>query len=150
MREERIFHVSRWLSALALVFIPLSIVVLISVVFAYNYPDRQWIRYLLLFSWISTAVSALVGIINMVGMSLSDVEGEGAEDQKEVDRRQEEELMVIPERQGGSQVDKDENRGSGSYQESLVFIQAFTLGVGIALYVAFLCWILLPGIKVQM
>lgn len=148
LREERLFHVSRWLLALALVFIPLSIVVLISVVFAYNYPDRQWTRYLLLFSWISAGVSVIVGLVNLVGLSLSGEEG--SPDEAEGETPGEEDFMITPPSSGMNSGGRGPSRGGGFSQEGLLLAQAFTLAVGVALYVAFLCWMLLPGIKIQM
>lgn len=150
MNEERLFTVSRWLLALTLIFIPLSIVVLISVVFAYNYPDRQWTRYLLLLSWISSALSFLLGLMNLIGFSMARG-GENTCEERETEGEDqgEEDFMSSP--PSTMAVESlSHPRGGGHPAGGMLMGQAFTLAVSVILYVAFLCWMLLPGIRVQM
>ncbi len=149
MEEERLFTVARWLLALTVIFIPLSIVVLISAVFIYNYPDRQWTRYLLLFSWVSSSVSFFLGMVNMVGLSLSGEEGSSGVSSAVVDDESGDEFMSETPSTSIPQT-AYQRRSVGFPAGGMLMAQAFTLAVAIALYVAFLCWMLLPGIRLQM
>ncbi|MGQ9474494.1 MAG: hypothetical protein ACUVRX_04285 [Actinomycetota bacterium] len=128
----------RWLTALAVVFIPLSIIILISGSWLANFTSNQWTRYLLFASWISLTLSVVLGVANMVG------------------RLGEEGPFPVA---GGTEVDKvvggKTTLDPGPYamkrerygvEEALLLGQATTFLLGLFLYVAFISWMVLPRI----
>lgn len=137
--EDRSNVVSRWLVALTVVFIPLSIFILISGPWGANYIDLQWTRYLLFASWVSLTLSFIVGIANMVTFP--------SERSEQVDE------VPPPELEEGSEALKEWNarleksrKNAISSKNALMLAQATTFMLGLILYVAFISWMLLPKI----
>lgn len=128
----------RWLTALAVVFIPLSIIILISGSWLANFTSNQWTRYLLFASWISLTLSVVLGVVNMVGRlgeegPLSVVGGTGGE---------ETEASGTTEYKGLSGMEKEGYR----VEQALLLGQATAFLLGLFLYVAFISWMVLPRI----
>jgi hypothetical protein len=143
--EEKINVVSRWLVALTVIFIPLSIIILVSGSWGANFLDMQWTRYLLFASWIALTLSLIVGAGNMITFMAVDAspkkkkptvvnksngdEGEdGAEDEK---------------------ADKPADNPSSSMSYNLMVVQVGTFVIGVILYVAFVSWMILPLITLS-
>ncbi|MBC7252418.1 MAG: hypothetical protein H5T72_00410 [Actinobacteria bacterium] len=147
---------ARWLTALAVMFIPLSIVILISGSWMANFMSNQWTRYLLFASWISLTLSVVLGVVNMAGLSgeesrASDIgvsrglAGEvggpatgGGEGEAGEERRGETASGSIP---SGM-----EREGYG-VEQALMLGQASAFLLGLFLYVAFISWMILPKIS---
>ncbi len=138
--EDRINVISRWFVALTVVFIPLSILVLISGSWGANFLSSQWTRYLLFASWVALTVSLVVGAGNTV-VFMAEEEGEEAEPPA---------LDPAPEGEGeGSekeQASADKRSKAQSMSYNLLLVQVATFLVGVVLYVAFISWMLLPKI----
>lgn len=140
--EDRIGLVSRWFVALTAVFIPLSILVLISGSWGANFLSSQWTRYLLFASWVALTVSLVVGAGNTVAFmavdgekeegtgSLSPGEGGGGEGESE----------------GLARTSGVRKENSSNMSYNLLLVQVGTFLVGVVLYVAFISWMLLPKI----
>ncbi|MBC7253713.1 MAG: hypothetical protein H5T72_07075 [Actinobacteria bacterium] len=138
--EERLFGAARWLTALAVVFIPLSIIILISGSWLANFTSNQWTRYLLFASWVSLTLSIVLGVVNMVGGA-----GEGglAPGEEESGEGEEEDGgEVTP----GATSPGTVARG-GRVEQALVLGQATAFLLGVFLYVAFISWMVLPRIS---
>ncbi len=141
--EDRIGLVSRWFVALTVVFIPLSILVLISGSWGANFLSSQWTRYLLFASWVALTVSLVVGAGNTVAFMAVDGGKEG------------EAGPLSPGEDGGGEGESDERdreafgvreKKSSSMSYNLLLVQVGTFLVGVVLYVAFISWMLLPKI----
>ncbi|MDI6830048.1 MAG: hypothetical protein QME88_01815 [Actinomycetota bacterium] len=140
--EDRIGLVSRWFVALTVVFIPLSILVLISGSWGANFLSSQWTRYLLFASWVALTVSLVVGAGNTVAFMAVDGEKEEGTG------------SLSPGEDGGGEGESEglartsgvrkENSSNMSY--NLLLVQVGTFLVGVVLYVAFISWMLLPKI----
>lgn len=140
MREDVVNTLSRWLLALAVIFIPLSLIVLITVSFAYNFPDRQWTRYLLFSSWLVLGLSLLAGMANLVNLSF-EVDYEDKESPKaEIELETDEEGEVVEVLTDSKGVDMG---------AVLMLSQAFTFALGFILYVIFICWMIVPSLQLQ-
>jgi hypothetical protein len=144
LEEDRIYQVSRWLLALVAVIIPLSILILISALFAANYPAREWTRFLLFAAWMCWTISLIAGVVNIVGFFFSEETGiqqatpfdEVMEKQEEMDKASEEEKKA------------EEKKGDSSalWSASLMGAQAAFFMTGVLLYVAFCAYMVLPSI----
>ena len=134
--EDRIGLVSRWFVAIAVVFIPLSILVLISGSWGANFLSSQWTRYLLFASWVALTVSLVVGAGNTVVFM--------AESPRMVARGEDPE----GEKEGGEETPvPSASRGKSSNMSyNLLLVQVASFLVGVVLYVAFISWMLLPKI----
>lgn len=140
MREDVVNTLSRWLLALAVIFIPLSLIVLITVSFAYNFPDRQWTRYLLFSSWLVLGLSLLAGMANLVNLSF-EVDYEDKESPKaEIELETDEDGEVVEVLTDSKGVDMG---------AVLMLSQAFTFALGFILYVIFICWMIVPSLQLQ-
>jgi hypothetical protein len=144
LEEDRIYQVSRWLLALVAVIIPLSILILISALFAANYPAREWTRFLLFAAWMCWTISLIAGVVNIVGFFFSEETGipektafdEIVEKQEEMDKA------------GGEDKKADEKKSDSSalWSASLMGGQAAFFMTGVLLYVAFCAYMVLPSI----
>ncbi|NPV58232.1 MAG: hypothetical protein HPY75_01050 [Actinobacteria bacterium] len=141
--EDRIGLVSRWFVALTVVFIPLSILVLISGSWGANFLSSQWTRYLLFASWVALTVSLVVGAGNTVVFMAEDKE-EDEKSPRVVARGEDPE----GEKEGGEETPAPSaSRGKSSNMSyNLLLVQVATFLVGVVLYVAFISWMLLPKI----
>jgi len=147
---------ARWLTALAVMFIPLSIIILISGSWMANFMSNQWTRYLLFASWISFTLSVVLGVVNMAGLSgeesrAADIgEGQGlaggeghleagaGEGEAGEKRRGETASSAIP-----SGMEREMYR----VEQALMLGQASAFLLGLFLYVAFISWMILPKIS---
>ncbi|MDI6874841.1 hypothetical protein [Candidatus Solincola sp.] len=129
---------ARWLTALAVVFIPLSIIILISGSWLANFTSNQWTRYLLFASWVTLTLSIVLGVVNMVGRAgdgspsagTEESEGEGGGEGETVSG-------AAP-----SGMDMERYR----VEQALLLGQATAFLLGLFLYVAFISWMVLPKI----
>ncbi len=140
--EDRISVISRWFVALTVVFIPLSILVLISGSWGANFLSSQWTRYLLFASWVALTVSLVVGAGNTVVFMAEDKEEEKGAEPASSDEGAEEEA----EDRERAPAPKARNGKSSSMSYNLLLVQVATFLVGVVLYVAFISWMLLPRI----
>ena len=143
--EDRINLLSRWFVALTVVFIPLSILVLISGSWGANFLSSQWTRYLLFASWVALTVSLVVGAGNSV-VFMAEEKGKGAGPagrEREPEEREGEE-EAVPDVAGDT--DAPSRGGSLGMSYNLLLVQVATFLVGVVLYVAFISWMLLPKI----
>ncbi|MDY6795278.1 MAG: hypothetical protein SWK76_08370 [Actinomycetota bacterium] len=145
MKEDRMYDVTRWLVALVAVVLPLSILIMVSALFGYNYPGREWTRFLLFASWIAWAISLTAGVINLIGFSLAEPlagvkKAEAGSDEPPSESPED----TLPEESVGEFLEETSLRMSSSL---LVSQAAFFLG-GAFIYIAFCCWMILPSIGV--
>jgi ABC-type transporter Mla maintaining outer membrane lipid asymmetry permease subunit MlaE len=136
--EDRYNVISRWLVALTVVFIPLSLMTLITGTWGANYIDAQWTRYLLFASWIALTLSLIVGAGNMLTF-MADTSGRAKKKAAALDVPTEEQEEI---------VESVEEEASSSMGASLVLVQVSTFLLGMILYVTFISWMLLPEIIV--
>ena len=142
--EERFNVVSRWLVALAVLFIPLSVFILISGPWSYNFQVQahQWTRYLLFVSWILLTLSLVTGIAKLVNPPLEEP-GQGheepppaAESGKDTEGEEEEEQTV-----------KVKSKPPIDLGYSLLLGQAASFMLGVLIYVVYISWLILPGVS---
>lgn len=128
----------RWLTALAVVFIPLSIIILISGSWLANFTSNQWTRYLLFASWISLTLSVVLGVVNMVGR----LGEEGPLPVAGGTKREAAEEGKTLEDEGPRDMESEGYR----VEQALLLGQATAFLLGLFLYVAFISWMVLPRI----
>jgi len=140
--DEKLNVASRWLLALAVILIPLTVIAIVSGAWGLNYQlnTNQWTRYLLFASWILLALSAVVGTANLItppeaesGKSLAEprpVPREGGDEEEDTD---------------GEPKRSDRPKGRPAFNSVYAFMlaQACTFVVGIILYIAYMSWMLL-------
>ncbi|WP_287155376.1 hypothetical protein [Candidatus Solincola tengchongensis] len=137
--SEKQFGAARWLTALAVIFIPLSIIILISGSWLANFTSNQWTRYLLFASWVFMTLSTVLGVANMVSGAgeesspLPDVAGDAGIGEEE--GRESEPLLSSRAEPKGQEV-----------EQSLLLGQVSCFLLGLFLYVAFISWMVLPKI----
>ncbi|MEW6552805.1 MAG: hypothetical protein AB1384_00770 [Actinomycetota bacterium] len=142
--EEKLNVASRWLTALAVILIPLTVIALVSSVWGLNYQfdTNQWTRYLLFASWITLAISAIIGMTNLI--SPPELESEKAPakvKEKSPAPVSEGEEGEDGEEAGQVEVKKAKPAFNAAYAFTLA--QACFFSLGIILYVAFISWMLL-------
>lgn len=137
--SEKQLVAARWLTALAVIFVPLSIIILISGSWLANFTSNQWTRYLLFASWVFMTISVVLGAVNMVGVageeefSRSTVAGEAKVHDEE------KESESAPPSSGSEPRDY-------AVGQSLLLGQVSSFLLGLFLYVAFISWMVLPRI----
>lgn len=144
MLEEKAGTAVRWMTAMAVILVPLSTFFLLTASYGYNFPHRQWSRYILFASWALLGISVLAGLVNMIGPLLAgssggNGNGEGGE-------------RVSPEEEGPTiHPGEKEMEGGGGKGVDVVLAaaQAVAFGLGFLLYVGFICILLLPVIPLQ-
>ena len=140
--EDRLNGVSRWLVALTVVFIPLSIFILISGPWSANYGTNQWTRYLLFASWILLTLSLIAGVANLIAPPLEEENGKGEIPmvKEETDTEEEEKEKTVTEVQTKRRM---------NMEYSLLMAQATTFLLGIIIYVVYISWMVLPEIPLR-
>lgn len=141
--EERLNTASRWLLALAVILIPLTVIALVSGAWGLNYQfgTNQWTRYLLFASWILLAISAVVGITSLI--SPPELESE------KVPEKARQPEPVSEEEEGEEGEEKVERVSPKKAKPAFNAAYAFTLAqacffsLGIILYIAYISWMLL-------
>ncbi len=139
---EKLDLASRWLLALAVILIPLTVMAIVSGAWGLNYQlnTNQWTRYLLFASWVLLAFSAVAGTANLITPPGEEC-GEGAVEVTPEPRRGEggEEGAGgeprLPERAGGMR--------DFSTAYAFVLAQACAFVAGIIVFIAYLSWMLL-------
>ncbi len=144
--EGKYSKASLWLTGLAVLFIPLSIIILFSGPWSYNFQvqTNQWVRYLLFISWIMITLAIIAGIANLISPMAEEevVEGvkakhsalEAGEDDTVVEAKEESNVMVRPK--------------SKMTATMVTFMsQAILFTLGIILYVVYISWLLLPAVS---
>jgi hypothetical protein len=143
--EDRFYNVSRWLVAMAVFFIPLSVIILVAGVWSYNVQMglNQWTRYLLFVSWVLMTVSIITGISNLIAPPLEE--------------KGEETRAVIPEEEEGEGAAEGEKekpaerpakKGKINVGYAFLLAQAGTFLLGVVLYVVYVSWMILPYINI--
>ncbi|RJP30218.1 MAG: hypothetical protein C4536_10325 [Actinobacteria bacterium] len=137
--DERLYTASRWLTALAIILVPLSVIAVVSGAWGLNYQfdTAQWTRYLLFASWILLALSVIAGIANLISPPEVTLE-----------------KPVAPARMeaaGETEGDEEETAKSAPQADkppfnvgyAFLLAQACTLALGVVLYVAYISWMIL-------
>jgi|BarGraNGADG00312_1021997.scaffolds.fasta_scaffold03759_5 hypothetical protein len=144
--EGKYSKASLWLTGLAVLFIPLSIIILFSGPWSINYQvqTHQWIRYLLFVSWILMTLAIIAGIANLISPMAEEevVEGvkvkrssvEAGEDNTVIEAEEESTVMVRP-------------RSKMTMTMVTLMSQATLFALGIILYVVYISWLLLPAVS---
>ncbi len=146
--EDRFFGVSRWLVALTVMFIPISVLILVSGVWGYNVQLglNQWTRYLLFVSWILLTISLIAGISNLISPPFE--EGAEEEDKPLVANKAEK----AADEEGGEDEDKPaeivKKKRNLNVGYALLLTQAGTFLLGVIIYVVYISWMILPYIKI--
>lgn len=137
--DEKLYTASRWLAALAIILIPLSVIAVVSGAWGLNYQfdTAQWTKYLLFASWILLTLSVIAGLANLI--SPPEVEMEKAETAAKAEVEGETEGE---EEEGAKRSPKPE---ASSFNVGYAFLlaQACTLALGLILYVAYVSWMIL-------
>jgi hypothetical protein len=144
LEEERIYQVSKWLLALVAVIIPLSILILISALFAANYPAREWTRFLLFAAWMCWTISLIAGVVNIVGFFFT--EESGIQEGQPIDEVEEKQEEIGEAGQEEKKEVEPEKNSSALWSASLMGAQAAFFMTGVLLYVAFCAYMVLPSI----
>ena len=133
--DERLNLASRWLLALAVILIPLTVIAMISGAWGLNYQlnANQWTRYLLFASWLLLALSAVAGTANLIAPPEAACEQEPLAPPREGDMEGDEAAGPWS-AQGGRAFD-------GAY--AFVLVQACAFVAGMIVYIAYLSWMLL-------
>jgi hypothetical protein len=142
--EEKLNSASRWLMALAVILIPLTVIALVSSVWGLNYQfdTNQWTRYLLFASWILLAISAIIGITNII--SPPELESEKAPTKaKEKSPAPLSEEGEGEDEEGAERVETKKAKPAFNAVYAFTLAQACFFSLGIILYVAFISWMLL-------
>jgi hypothetical protein len=140
--EEKLNMASRWLLALAVILIPLTVIAVVSGAWGLNYQfnTNQWTRYLLFASWILLAMSAIVGTANLI--SPPELESEkaaaAAKPPTTVSRDEEDE-----EEEEAERVIKKSDKPPFNYAYAFTLTQACSFVLGMVLYVAYMSWMIL-------
>jgi len=137
--DEKLYTASRWLAALAIILIPLSVIAVVSGAWGLNYQfdTAQWTKYLLFASWMLLTLSVLAGIANLISPPEAELEKM--------------ETAVKAEAEGEKEGDEEEGTKSVPKPEKPAFnigyafllAQACTLVLGLILYVAYISWMIL-------
>lgn len=148
--EERGSRAAQWLTALSVVYVPLSIIILLSGSWMVNFSSNQWTRYLLFASWVSMVVSAVFGVFNMISLP-AELRG------RPVGRR-------LEKGEPGSEEGEREEPMEGPCSavsapgatepvspraQGLLLAQATAFLLGLFLYMAFISWMILPEIALR-
>lgn len=142
--EEKMNLASRWLMALAVLMIPLSVIAIVSGAWGVNYQfdTNQWTNYLVFVSWVLFLLSIVAGIVNVI--SPPELEGEKAETAAPVaevsgpDADEEEEV--------GTTVPAKKKKSAFNFAYAMLLTQVFTFSLGMVVYVAYISWMIL-GLK---
>jgi type VI protein secretion system component VasK len=143
--EERYNTVSRWIMALAVLFIPLSIIILVSGPWSYNFQVQahQWTRWLLFASWVLITLAIIAAIANMLSPA-EQAAGEEAEagavppgsaESGTVAEAEEESAVVV------------RPKGKMSMAFSMLMTEAVLFSLGIILYVIYISWLIIPSVS---
>jgi hypothetical protein len=147
--EERFYITTRWLIALTVVFIPLSIFILISGPWSANFGNSQWTRYFLFASWILLTLSIVAGVSNLIAPP--ELEQDKGVDEPTAAKEPGEDLhSEEPEGEGevGGAVKAKPKKGI-NVGYAMLLTQAATFLLGIILYVVYISWMLLPQITLR-
>jgi hypothetical protein len=144
--EDRFYGVSRWLVALTVVFIPLSVIMLVSGVWGYNVQLglNQWTRYLLFVSWVLLTISLIAGISNLITPPLEE-EAEGKAGSQTAMKAEKDEEGGDDDDKPVEEVNKKRNLNVGY---ALLLTQAGTFLMGVIVYVVYISWMILPYINI--
>jgi len=137
--DEKLNAASRWLTALAVIVIPLSVIAVVSSAWGLNYQfeTAQWTRYLLFASWILLTLSVLAGIANFISPPEAELEkADPAVEAKDAGETEEGEGESAE--RGPKTVKKPFNIGY-----AFLLSQACTMALGLILYVAYISWMIL-------
>jgi len=151
MNNERVFRAAQWLTALAVVFLPLSIIILLSGSWMVNFTSNQWTRYLLFASWLAFLLSVVMGVFNMISAP--------AERRRRPASRLADDggRTGDPEEPGGKARPEDDapalSAATGERQlsggQGMLLAQATVFLMGLFLYMAFISWMILPEIALR-
>lgn len=138
--EEKLNTASRWLLALAVILIPLTMIAIVSGAWGLNYQfnTNQWTRYLLFASWILLALSAVVGTANLISPPELETENAPAKAKSPERGSDEEEEEETSEPTAGKKAKPDVNIGY-----AFTLAQACSFALGMILYVAYMSWMIL-------
>jgi len=136
--DEKLYTASRWLVALAIILVPLSVIAVVSGAWGLNYQfdSAQWTKYLLFASWIFMTLSVLAGMANLISPPETELEKIESAVKAEVESEMEgDEEDVKP----------SPKPGESSFNVGYAFLlgQACTLALGLILYVAYISWMIL-------
>jgi hypothetical protein len=142
--EEKLNMASRWLLALAVILIPLTVITIVSGAWGLNYQfnTNQWTRYLLFASWILLALSAIVGTANII--SPPELESEmAASAVKSPASAMDEEEGEEEEEAGAGRPPRTKEKRPFNYAYAFTLTQACSFVLGMVLYVAYMSWMIL-------
>ena len=139
--EEKLNSASRWLMALAVILIPLTVIALVSSVWGLNYQfdTNQWTRYLLFASWILLTLSFVAGIAGLISppepelAPVKTAELPEAASESEKDEGEESE----------GRVPAKKAKTAFNLGYALLLVQSCTFALGLILYVAYISWMIL-------
>jgi len=139
--EEKLNAASRWLTALAVIMIPLSVIAIVSGAWGVNYQfdTNQWISYLVFASWILLMLSVIAGIANLI----SPPEQESGEAAAEVPAATASESEEDEAEGGEARVPAKKAKSAFNFAYALLLTQACTFTLGMILYVAYISWMIL-------
>lgn len=151
MMEERGSRAAQWLTALSVIYVPLSIIILLSGSWMVNFSSNQWTRYLLFASWVAMVVSTVLGVFNMISLPAERRErpagrrlegGEpGGEEEGERERSAEVPHPAVSATEAAEPV--------SPRVQGLLLAQAAAFLLGLFLYMAFISWMILPEIALR-
>ncbi|MBN2026382.1 MAG: hypothetical protein JW854_06470 [Actinobacteria bacterium] len=137
--DEKLNTASRWLAALAIILIPLSVIAVVSGAWGLNYQfdTAQWTKYLLFASWILLTLSVIAGIANLITPPETEMEKIETAVKTEVEGETEDD-----EEESAKGVPKPE-KPAFNLGYAFLLAQATTLALGLLLYVTYISWMIL-------
>jgi hypothetical protein len=137
--DEKLYTASRWLAALAIILIPLSVIAVVSGAWGLNYQfdTAQWTKYLLFASWMLLTLSVLAGIANLISPPETELEKIETAVKAEVEGETEDD------EEGSAKRSPKAEKPAFNMGYAFLLAQASTLVLGLVLYVAYISWMIL-------
>ncbi len=140
--NEKLNTASRWLLALAVILIPLSVIAVVSSAWAVNWQfgTNQWTKYLLFAAWILLSLSVVTGIANLISPPEMEAAAAEAAAPPPVASASGEEEEV---EESAERVPVKKGKPAFNLGYAFLLAQACTFALGMIFYVTYISWMIL-------